>query len=115
MSKSEITRARKLTGCGWNDRVRLDVDTTGRVIAGKLEVADRDTGQSVESLQGDRLGENNVVEDRAQSSHSELSRGDGPVEARVMQNVRGELGESNMRAIRTNPNEAREHLTRQGW
>lgn len=50
------------------------MNTAGGVVAGELEVADRDTRQSVKRLEGDGLAQYNVVENRAQRSYAKVGR-----------------------------------------
>jgi hypothetical protein len=74
--------------------VGFNVDTTIWIVAGKLEVANRDARQTVQGFECDGLGQLNVVENRAQSGDTKLRRRNRPIEAWIMQKEYCELCES---------------------
>jgi hypothetical protein len=78
----------------WYERIRLDVDSSCRIIRWKLEVADRYAGEAVEGFESNVLAEGNAVEDCPNGGNSKLISVNCPSEAGVMQKERGERGES---------------------
>lgn len=60
------------------------MNTASRIIRWKLEVADSDTRETIECLEGHNFGEHHVVEDGSKCQETKLWCRDGPVEAGVM-------------------------------
>ena len=79
----------------WYERVRLDVDSSCRIIRWKLEVADRYAGEAVESFESNVLAKGNAIEDRPNGSNPKLISVNCPSEAGIMQKERAERRESN--------------------
>jgi hypothetical protein len=78
----------------WYERIRLDVDSSCRIIRWKLEVADRYAGEAVEGFESNVLAEGNAIENRPNGGNPKLISVNCPSEARVMQKERGKRGES---------------------
>lgn len=76
-----------------NHCVGLDVYSTCRVVGWELEVADRDTRQSIEGSKGNVFLEVYVIEDSAQGFDLELIGGDRPGEFRIVQEIDREICE----------------------
>lgn len=68
----------------WYQRIRLDVDSSCRIIRRKLEVADRYAGKAVKGFESNVLAEGNAIKDRPNGSNPKLISVNCPSEAGVM-------------------------------
>ncbi len=66
------------------ERIRLDVDSSCRIIRWKLEVANRYSREAIESFESDVLAEGNAIEERPKGGHPKLISVNCPSEAGVM-------------------------------
>ena len=78
----------------WYERIRLDVDSSRRIIRWELEVTDRYAGEAVEGFESNVLAEGNAIEDRPNGGNLKLIGVNCPSEAGVMQKEHGKRGES---------------------
>ena len=69
------------------------MDSSGRIVRGKLEVADRDTRKSVKGLERNLLRQRDVIKDGSECSNTEFVRRDSPLEAWVMKQEDREVRE----------------------
>ena len=77
----------------WNQRIRLDVDASGRIVRRQPEVLDRHPRKTVERLERDILDQLHAVEDRAERSNTQRVRRDRPRELLIVEQERRKLGE----------------------
>lgn len=71
------------------------MDSTGRIVRGKIKVGDRDAGQVVESLEREVFAKVDVVEGSPEGGHTKSSCRYDPLKARITENIFRERREPN--------------------
>lgn len=77
-----------------NGGICLDMNSTSGVVGREFEVRDSYARKSIEAFECDHFRERHVVKYSTKSSDTKLSGGYGPIEARTVEQVSGEFGET---------------------